>query len=47
MHTIKPGMRILTLSAIFLAFPTSLVAEIKVDRNVSYGPHPSNVMDVY
>jgi predicted esterase len=43
----KTESKILTLSAIFLALSTSLVAEIKVDRNVSYGPHPRNVMDVY
>ena len=38
---------ILALGALYLMFPDSLVAEIKVDRNVSYGPHPRHVMDVY
>ena len=31
---------------LFLLTP-KLYAEIKVDRNVSYGPHERNVMDIY
>lgn len=30
-----------------LIFATNLLAEIKVDKNVSYGTHERNVMDIY
>jgi predicted esterase len=39
--------RILVAILGLLVFSTSLFAEVKVDKNVSYGPHQRNVLDVY
>jgi len=47
MKTTHPAARILTLTSILMVFSTHLFAELKVDKNVSYGPHPRNVLDVY
>jgi predicted esterase len=47
MHNKKPATRILSVTAILLALSPSLSAGIKVEKNVSYGPHARNVMDIY
>ena len=47
MKTTHPAARILTLTSVLLVFSIHLFAELKVDKNVSYGPHPRNVLDVY
>jgi len=40
----KSETRSLTITTILLALSTNLFAGIKIEKNVSYGPHP---MDVY
>ena len=34
-------------SGLLLLLAPSLSAEVRVERDVRYGPHPRNVMDVY
>ena len=43
----KAKTTVLTFALLHLIWSANLVAETKVDRNVSYGPHPRNVMDIY
>jgi len=41
------AVAILVAAIGLLVFSTNLLAEVKVDKNVSYGPHQRNVLDVY
>lgn len=42
-----PVRAILFLVGLLLLLSASLPAELKIERNVSYGPHERNVMDLY
>ncbi len=42
-----PSQNILRHLGLTMLLSTSLVAELKINKNVSYGPHERNVMDVY
>ncbi len=47
-HPPKTSARaILALVGLHLFFSTSLLAELKIEKNLSYGTHERNVMDVY
>jgi predicted esterase len=39
--------KIIVVTFGLLTLTTNLVAEVKVEKNLSYGPHKRNVMDVY
>jgi predicted esterase len=41
----QAGILVLTFGLLIASM--NLFAELKVDKNVSYGPHPRNVLDVY
>ena len=42
-------MKIITFVTILsvIVFPSALSADFKADKDVSYGPHERNVLDVY
>ena len=40
-------IKYITCALILLLFSTSVFAEVKITKNVSYGPHERNVMDIY
>ncbi|PHS05661.1 MAG: hypothetical protein COA78_15130 [Blastopirellula sp.] len=40
-------MKVILATTVLLVFGADLFGEVKVDKNVAYGPHERNVMDIY
>ena len=47
MNKQKPETKVLAITTVLLALATNISAGIKIEKNVSYGPHSRNLMDVY